>query len=67
MTKIGFKMDFSGRNVSVVTPRLALALMRPDPNSFQGVAFGVTSYELPMDPEVRGLILLYLPTHGITA
>ncbi|XP_060105114.1 adhesion G-protein coupled receptor G4 [Heteronotia binoei] len=53
MEKIGFKMNFSGRNVSVVMPRLALALMRPDPISFQGVAFGVTSYVLPTDPEIN--------------
>ncbi|XP_077164506.1 adhesion G-protein coupled receptor G4 isoform X2 [Paroedura picta] len=53
MEKIGFKMDFSGRNASIIMPRLALALIRPDPISFRGVAFGVTSYELPMDPEIN--------------
>ncbi|XP_054851808.1 adhesion G-protein coupled receptor G4 [Eublepharis macularius] len=69
MEKIGFKMDFSGRNVSVILPRLALALMRPDPISFQGVAFGVTSYTFQKDPEIdiretpfqTALAAVYLP------
>uniref|UniRef100_A0ACB8FXY1 Uncharacterized protein n=1 Tax=Sphaerodactylus townsendi TaxID=933632 RepID=A0ACB8FXY1_9SAUR len=66
MEKIGFKMDFSGRNVTVILPRLALALMRPDPTSFQGIAFGVTSYEFPeiiilKNPFQSALASVFLP------
>ncbi|XP_025022810.1 adhesion G-protein coupled receptor G4 [Python bivittatus] len=50
--QIGFKMDFSGRNESIVLPRLALAVLRPDPMNFQGVAFGIVSYTLETNPQL---------------
>ncbi|XP_042333668.1 adhesion G-protein coupled receptor G4-like [Sceloporus undulatus] len=50
--RIGFKMSFNGRNASIVMPKLALAMMRPDPVHFQGIAFGVISYNPEMDPEL---------------
>ncbi|XP_034963207.1 adhesion G-protein coupled receptor G4-like isoform X2 [Zootoca vivipara] len=52
LEQIGFKLKFSGRSESIVLPRLALALLRPDPMNFQGVAFGVTSYDSAMDPQI---------------
>ncbi|KAJ7310420.1 hypothetical protein JRQ81_007334 [Phrynocephalus forsythii] len=53
MEKISFKMDFDGRNKSIVLRRLAMALLRPDPMNFQGVAFGVTSYSSNIYPELN--------------
>lgn len=50
---IGFKMDYSKEIKSIVFPGLALAVLRPDPMNFQGVLFGVTSYQSYVDPEVR--------------
>ncbi|XP_061454867.1 adhesion G-protein coupled receptor G4 isoform X2 [Rhineura floridana] len=52
LDQISFKMSFSGKNESIILPRLALALMRPDPLNFQGIAFGVTSYNSNMTPEI---------------
>lgn len=58
MEQIGFKMNFNGRNESVIFPRLALAVLRPDPMNFQGVAFGIVSYTLETSPQVRHLLTL---------
>ncbi|XP_053235419.1 adhesion G-protein coupled receptor G4-like isoform X3 [Podarcis raffonei] len=52
LEQIGFKLNFSGKSESIVLPRLALALMRPDPMNFKGVAFGVISYDSAMDPQI---------------
>ncbi|XP_032997882.1 adhesion G-protein coupled receptor G4-like [Lacerta agilis] len=52
LEQIGFKLNFSGKSESIVLPRLALAVMRPDPVNFKGVAFGVTSYDSAMDPQI---------------
>ncbi|XP_077777092.1 adhesion G-protein coupled receptor G4-like isoform X2 [Podarcis muralis] len=52
LEQIGFKLNFSGKSESIVLPRLALALMRPDPVNFKGVAFGVISYDSAMDPQI---------------
>ncbi|XP_067327817.1 adhesion G-protein coupled receptor G4 [Anolis sagrei] len=51
--QIGFKMSFNGRNASIVTPKLALALLRPDPENFQGIAFAITSYDFKTDPKLK--------------
>nr|XP_020665958.1 adhesion G-protein coupled receptor G4 [Pogona vitticeps] len=53
MEKISFKLDFDGRNESIVLPRLAMALVCPDPVDFQGLAFGVTSYSSNRYPELN--------------
>ncbi|XP_063169820.1 adhesion G-protein coupled receptor G4 [Candoia aspera] len=52
MEQIGFKMNFSGRNESIVLPRMALAVLRPDPMNFQGVAFGIVSHTLETNPQL---------------
>ncbi|XP_062819756.1 adhesion G-protein coupled receptor G4 isoform X1 [Anolis carolinensis] len=67
--QIGFKMSFNGRNASIVTPKLALALLRPDPENFQGIAFVITSYDSKTDPELKirqapfttGMASIFLP------
>nr|XP_025966707.1 adhesion G-protein coupled receptor G4 isoform X1 [Dromaius novaehollandiae] len=51
--EIGYKMTYTGRNVSVVTTSLALVVMRPDPSVFEGVAFGVTSYERGLNLKIN--------------
>ncbi|KAH0630811.1 hypothetical protein JD844_004055 [Phrynosoma platyrhinos] len=63
--RIGFKMSFNGRNASIVMPKLALAMMRPDPVIFQGIAFGVVSYNPKMDPEDRSFGNIVLNTYVI--
>ncbi|KAK9393622.1 adhesion G-protein coupled receptor G4 [Crotalus adamanteus] len=52
MEQIGFKMNFNGRNESIILPRLALAVLRPDPMNFQGVAFGIVFYTLETSPQL---------------
>ncbi|XP_053130190.1 adhesion G-protein coupled receptor G4 isoform X2 [Hemicordylus capensis] len=70
MEQVGFKMAFSGRQVSIILPTLALALTCPDPMSFQGISFVVTSYDREMDPTIaihqtstaeKALASLFLP------
>ncbi|OXB79475.1 UNVERIFIED_CONTAM: hypothetical protein H355_008370 [Colinus virginianus] len=43
--EIGYKLSHTERNTSVVTKSFALLVMRPDPSVFEGVAFGVTSFD----------------------
>ncbi|KAM3827456.1 adhesion G-protein coupled receptor G4 [Vipera latastei] len=67
MEQIGFKMNFSGRNESVIFPRLALAVLRPDPMNFQGVAFGIVSYTLETSPQDSSLKNEVLNTYVVGA
>ncbi|XP_019376868.1 PREDICTED: adhesion G-protein coupled receptor G4 [Gavialis gangeticus] len=50
--QIGYRMTYPGRNASIITAALALVVMHPDPSSFQGLAFGVTSYKEDTDPKI---------------
>lgn len=47
-------MTYPGRNASIIMAALALVVTHPDPSSFQGLAFGVTSYKEDLNPKVRG-------------
>ncbi|XP_029138779.1 adhesion G-protein coupled receptor G4 [Protobothrops mucrosquamatus] len=67
MEQIGFKMNFSGRNESIILPRLALAVLRPDPMNFQGVAFGIVSYTLETSPQDNSLKNEVLNTYVVGA
>ncbi|XP_035181922.1 adhesion G-protein coupled receptor G4 isoform X2 [Oxyura jamaicensis] len=51
--KIGYKMAYTERNASVVTTSLALLVMRPDPSVFEGLAFGITSYDQGVDLKIN--------------
>ncbi|XP_028940706.1 adhesion G-protein coupled receptor G4, partial [Antrostomus carolinensis] len=51
--EIGYKMTYTERNMSVITASLALLVMRPDPNIFGGLAFGVTSYDRGVDLKIN--------------
>lgn len=46
-------MAYTERNASVITTSLALLVMRPDPSVFEGLAFGITSYDQGVDLKVR--------------
>ncbi|XP_068813361.1 adhesion G-protein coupled receptor G4 isoform X3 [Struthio camelus] len=67
--EIGYKMTYTERNASIVTTSLALAVMRPDPSVFEGLAFGVTSYErglnlkinIQENPFKKALASVFLP------
>ncbi|XP_012959038.3 adhesion G-protein coupled receptor G4 isoform X1 [Anas platyrhynchos] len=50
--KIGYKMAYTERNASVITTSLALLVMRPDPSVFEGLAFGITSYDQGVDLKI---------------
>lgn len=50
--EIGYKLAHTERNTSVITTSFALLVMRPDPSVFEGVAFGVTSYDQGRDIKI---------------
>ncbi|XP_004410546.1 PREDICTED: probable G-protein coupled receptor 112 [Odobenus rosmarus divergens] len=64
----GHKMEFSGRTANLTADRLALAVLRVD-HTFEGVTFGIRSYEEGADLEIyldevplgRILASVYLP------
>ncbi|XP_053932056.1 adhesion G-protein coupled receptor G4 isoform X2 [Cuculus canorus] len=68
--EIGYKVTYTGRNMSVITSSLALLVMRPDPSMFGGLAFGITTYDRGVDlkiniqenPFQNALASVFLPT-----
>lgn len=50
---MGYKVTYTERNTSVITTSMALLVMCPDPSTFGGLAFGVTSYNRGLDLKVR--------------
>ncbi|XP_025047637.1 adhesion G-protein coupled receptor G4 [Alligator sinensis] len=50
--QIGYRMTYPGRNASIIMAALALVVIHPDPSSFQGLAFGVTSYKEDLNPKI---------------
>nr|XP_010308928.1 PREDICTED: probable G-protein coupled receptor 112 [Balearica regulorum gibbericeps] len=51
--EIGYKVTYTERNTSVITTSLALLVMRPDPSVYEGLAFGVTSYDRGVDLKIN--------------
>ncbi|XP_006881954.1 PREDICTED: probable G-protein coupled receptor 112 [Elephantulus edwardii] len=49
--RAGHKMEFSGRTANLTVARLALTVLRVD-HTFEGMAFGIRSYEEGTDPEI---------------
>ncbi|XP_067160517.1 adhesion G-protein coupled receptor G4 [Apteryx mantelli] len=60
-------MTYTERNASVVTTSLALVVMRPDPSVFEGLAFGVTSYERGLNLKDDSLKMKRLNTYVVSA
>ncbi|XP_055743982.1 adhesion G-protein coupled receptor G4-like [Salvelinus fontinalis] len=48
---IGDQMDFPEESLNVTVPSLALSLINVDPEQFQGLTFGVSSFSTGLDPE----------------
>ncbi|KAM6117323.1 adhesion G-protein coupled receptor G4 [Pterocles gutturalis] len=53
MEEIGYKVTYTDRNTTVITTSLALLVMRPDPSVFEGLAFGITSYDRGVDLKIK--------------
>ncbi|XP_051486117.1 adhesion G-protein coupled receptor G4 isoform X4 [Apus apus] len=51
--EMGYKVTYTERNTSLVTTSLVLLVTRPDPSTFGGLAFGVTSYSRGGDLQVN--------------
>ncbi|XP_050166684.1 adhesion G-protein coupled receptor G4 isoform X2 [Myiozetetes cayanensis] len=51
--EIGYKVTYTDRNASVITSSLALLVLRPDPSTFGGLAFGITSYNRGVDLQIN--------------
>ncbi|XP_032558247.1 adhesion G-protein coupled receptor G4 [Chiroxiphia lanceolata] len=51
--EIGYKVTCADRNTSVITNSLALLVLRPDPSTFGGLAFGITSYNRGVDLQIN--------------
>lgn len=53
--RVGNRMDFSGDYHNTTVPSLALQLINLDPLLFQGLTFGVSSFQKGLPPEVKPL------------
>lgn len=53
--QVGNRMDFSGDYHNTTVPSLALQLINLDPLLFQGLTFGVSSFQAGLPPEVSPL------------
>lgn len=51
--RVGDRMDFSGDIHNTTVPSLALQLIDLDPLLFQGLTFGVSSFQKGLSPEVK--------------
>ncbi|XP_072519724.1 adhesion G-protein coupled receptor G2 isoform X2 [Salminus brasiliensis] len=50
--QVGNRMDFSGFCHSTTVPSLALQLINLEPEEFQGLTFGVSSFQTGLTPEI---------------